>query len=196
VPQCDEPPATFTYAEAMAAGLTKHRLYAMRNAGLIEPIARGLYRHTQTEEAIDLDLIEIARRVPHATLSLTSALAHHQLTDAIPAAIDVALPRGAHRPAITARVAWHQFDRHTFDIGRDTIEVTGRTGIGIYSAERSIIDAFRLRHREGDELAYGALRRWLRRPGNSPGALHDMTRQHFPKTAKAVKQALEIFQYE
>ncbi|HZM81529.1 MAG TPA: hypothetical protein VFC19_37875 [Candidatus Limnocylindrales bacterium] len=131
--QCDDLPATFTYAEAMAAGLTT---------------------------------------------------------------IDIALPRGAHRPATTTRVTWHQFDRESFDIGRDTIDVAGHTGIGVYSAERSIIDAFRLRHREGDELAYGALRRWLRRPGSSPGALHEMARRHFPKTAKAIRQALEILQYE
>ena len=35
--------------------------------------------------------------------------------------------------------------------------------LGVYSAERSIIDAFRLRHQEGEELAIEALRRWLRR---------------------------------
>jgi predicted transcriptional regulator of viral defense system len=196
MPRCDDLPATFTYAEAIAAGLTKHRLYALRDAGLIESIARGLYRRTTTTEAVDLDLIEIARRAPQATLSLTSALAHHQLTDAIPATTNVALPRGAHRPVTTTPVTWHQFDRATFDVGRQTIQVAANTDIGVYSAERSIIDAFRLRHREGDELAYSALRRWLRRRGSSPGALHDMAKRHFPKTAQVIRRALEILQYE
>jgi hypothetical protein len=43
-------------------------------------------------------------------------------------------------------------------------------------AKRSIIDAARLRHREGPELAYGALRRWLRQPGPSPAELLAMAR--------------------
>jgi hypothetical protein len=38
------------------------------------------------------------------------------------------------------------------------------TAIGIYGPERRIIDAFRLRHREGTDLASGALRRWLCSP--------------------------------
>ena len=72
------------------------------------------------------------------------------LTDEIPSAIDIALPTGAHRPRLTALVAWHMFDPDTFHIGRGTLAVDSETSIGIYSAERSIIDAFRLRHREGD----------------------------------------------
>ena len=40
---------------------SRYRLYALRDAGLIEPIARGLYRLADAEVAVDLDLIEIAR---------------------------------------------------------------------------------------------------------------------------------------
>jgi len=43
--------------------------------------------------------------------------------------------------------------------------------IGLYSAERSIIDASRLRHQDGPDLAYEALRGWLRRRDASPAAL-------------------------
>lgn len=32
---------------------------------------------------------------------------------------------------------------------------------GLYDAERCILDAFRLRHLEGEEMAFKALRRWL-----------------------------------
>lgn len=188
-------PYTFTYGEALAAGLTKHRLYALRDSGVIEAIARGLYRRVDSSEAVDVDLIEIARRAHRATLCLTSALVQHELADANPATIDVALPAGSRRPRVGSPVTWHSFDRRTFDIGRTTMPIDQRTQIGIYTAERCIIDAFRLRHREGDDLAYVALRRWLRHRESSPAALYEMA-QHFPKTTKVITAALEIYQYE
>lgn len=191
----DQLPSTFTYREALAAGLTKHQLYLLRGAGLIESIARGLYRRADAADLVDLDLLEIVHRARRATLCLTTALVRHRLTDANPATIDVALPAGSHRPDVAAPVTWHLFDPATFDIGRETVPVDARTRIGVYDPQRCIIDAFRLRHHEGDDLAYVALRRWLRRPGSSPATLYDLAR-HFPKTTKAITNALEILQYE
>jgi len=191
----DRLPATFEYRDAIAVGITKHKLYALRTAGLIEPIARGIYRKTDAEPTVDIDLLEITKRAPRATLCLTTALAHHDLTDATPTNIDVALPAHAHRPAVAASVAWHMFDRATFDIGREELPLDEDTVIGIYNPERCIIDAFRLRYREGDDLAYIALRRWLRRRGNSPSRLIAMTRS-FPKTTAPISRALEIIQHE
>jgi hypothetical protein len=67
--------------------------------------------------------------------------------------------------------------------------------IGIYNPVRSIVDAFRLRYREGEELAYVALRRWSRRRGTKPATLVAMAR-HFPRTVTPIARALEIIQYE
>lgn len=188
-------PDTFTYREALAAGLTKHGVYALRADHTIEPIGRGLYRRADADRLVDLDLLEVAGRAPRATLCLATALAHHQLTDANPAVIDVALPAGSRRPAVFGPVAWHLFNQETFDIGRETLPVDAQFKIGIYNAQRSIIDAFRLRHREGDDLAYTALRRWVRQPGNSPATLYEMARR-FPRTLKPITNALEILQYD
>ena len=41
-----ELPATFTYSQARAAGLTKHQLYRLRDRGEVEAIGHGLYRQT------------------------------------------------------------------------------------------------------------------------------------------------------
>ncbi|MGH8791039.1 MAG: hypothetical protein ACRDXX_00095 [Stackebrandtia sp.] len=88
-------------------------------------------------------------------------------------------------------MTWHQFDPATFDVGRDVMSLSAQTSLGIYSPERSIVDAFRLRHREGPELGYTALKRWLGRPGASPYELL-RTARHFPATLKALHGALEI----
>jgi hypothetical protein len=139
----------------------------------------------------DIDLLEIARRAPRATLCLTTALARHGLTDEIPTRIDVAVPRRQHRPATTAPVTWHWFDPDSFDLGRTDLTLDEHTTIGLYGPERSIIDAIRLRHREGPELGYLALKRWLTRPGASPAELLALAR-HFPEAQKALREAMEI----
>ncbi|HEX5597961.1 MAG TPA: type IV toxin-antitoxin system AbiEi family antitoxin domain-containing protein [Micromonosporaceae bacterium] len=183
-------PVTFSYSQAVNAGLSRWQLYRLRDEGLIESIGRGLYRR-QNASAVDIDLVEIARRAPSAILCLTTALARHGLTDEIPSRIDVALPRGRHRPVTSAPVTWHSFAPATFEIGRTELALDEETSIGLYSPERSIIDAIRLRHQEGPELAYTALRRWLRRRGASPTELLAMARQ-FPNSERALREALEI----
>lgn len=185
----DDLPATFSYAQAIAAGMNHHRLYALRDTGELEQIGRGLFRKADAE-LIDLDLLEAARRAPQATLCLLSALAQHDLTDAIPARHDLALPRGEWHPRLGAAIAWHSFDPNTFAIGRGTIALEDDTTIGLYDAPRTIIDAYRLRAKLGVDTAHEALRRWLRQ-GGQPAALLAMVRG-FPRAAPAIRTALEI----
>lgn len=184
-------PPTFTYQQARAVGVSKRRLYELRDQGTLEQIGHGLFHQADLPWSADVDLIEIAVRAPNATLCLATALARHDLTDLIPASIDVALPRNHWRPVIKAPVTWHSFQEDTYELGRETLSLEPGTTIGIYSPERCIIDAFRLRHREGSDLATGALRRWLRKPGNHPGVLLDLA-AHFPKARPALRTSLEI----
>jgi hypothetical protein len=54
-------------------------------SGEIIALGGGVYRRADAPPADD-DLIEIAERVPAATICLESALARHHLIDAVPAA--------------------------------------------------------------------------------------------------------------
>jgi len=184
-------PATFSYSEARASGLSDRRLYALRDAGILEQLGRGLFRLADAAGDADPYLLEIAHRAARSTLCLTTAVARHGLTDAIPARIDVALPRGQRQPRTRTPVTWHVFAPDTFDLGRGDLQLTEELSIGLYSPERCIIDAFRLRHREGPELAVEALRRWLRRRDSQPATLLAMART-FPKAEPALRGALEI----
>lgn len=174
---------------AEQAGLSRSGLYRAAREGRLARIARGIYLPADAPAA-DWDWIEAATRRPDATICLTSALAHHELTDAIPAALDVALPRGSRTPASTSAIAWHQFDKATFDIGREEIPIPGTDQmIGIYSPERSIADAFRLRGEVGYELARESLKEWLRR-GGKPARLMEIASQ-LPRAKSPVLQSLE-----
>lgn len=187
----DRLPSIFSYAQAREAGLSHRRIYWLRDNGLIDSLAHGTYRRADAPLDADPDLSEIAARAPEATICLTSALARHDLTDTIPASIDIALRRGHRHPTTAAPVTWHGFAAERFAIGRDTLRLTEGATIGLYSAERSIIDAYRLRHREEPDLAHEALRRWLRRRDASSAALIRMA-EDFPKALPALRAALEV----
>jgi len=185
------PARAFSQSEASRAGIDSRQLYRLLEKQQIERISRGLYRRTDLP-IVDLDLAEIAGRRPDATICLESALARFDLIDAIPSRTDVAIPRGQKPARTQAPVAWHLFDRATFHIERIGIE-TGDEGqsIGLYSAERSIVDAFRLRGTAGYETGIEALRNWLKRPGSQPAKLFVIARS-LPRAMGPLRTALEI----
>lgn len=180
-------PDTFRHAEALER-ISERQLRRLIEDGRVTAMSRGLYR--KSEWFGDEDLIEIAARSPDATICLRSALARHDLIDDIPAEIDIAIPRGSWTPETSAPVRWRHFDRDTFEIGRELIDIGGDRSIGLYSAQRSIIDAVRLRHLDGPDLANEALKRWLRR-GGQPSELLAMAR-FFPRTLTTLRETLEI----
>ncbi|MBN9610516.1 MAG: hypothetical protein BGO26_16450 [Actinobacteria bacterium 69-20] len=180
-------PETFRYSEALDH-VTERQLRSLIGTGAIVALARGLYR--KGDWIGDEDLIEIAAKAPRATLCLRSALARHALIDDIPAEIDVAIPRGSWTPETIAPVRWRHFNADTFELGRGELDIGGGRSIGLYSAERSIIDAFRMGHIDGADLAVEALKRWLR-AGGQPSELLALARS-FPRAQSALRATLEI----
>ncbi|MDR1513944.1 MAG: type IV toxin-antitoxin system AbiEi family antitoxin domain-containing protein [Propionibacteriaceae bacterium] len=185
----DALPSAFTLADARRAGLCKDQVYRRVEQGDLERVGRGAYIKADSLDSSLASLAAATAVKPASTMCLASALARHGLSDAIPADTDIALPRGARHPAGFGHVAWHSFDPATFDIGREPLD--GHSGLFCYSPERSVVDAFRLAHREGADTATTALKRWLRRRGNYPAKLLDMARA-FPKAYPAIRSTLEI----
>ncbi|HEX4059797.1 MAG TPA: type IV toxin-antitoxin system AbiEi family antitoxin domain-containing protein [Streptosporangiaceae bacterium] len=184
-----ELPATFTSAEAERRGISRRSLERLQATGTVERIGHGLYRRADGEP-VDHDLIEIAAKAHRPTLCLLSALARHELTDVIPAAHDIAVPRGVWQPVVSAPVHWHKFDPATFEIGRTEIQLDDTYALGLYDAPRSIVDAYRLRRDVGPDIANEALRRWLRR-GGKPADLMRLTR-NFPAARSALLHAIQV----
>ncbi|VBA59298.1 type IV toxin-antitoxin system AbiEi family antitoxin domain-containing protein [Mycobacterium attenuatum] len=182
-------PSTFRFSEALQH-INERQLRQLIADQKITPLARGLYR--KSDWYGDEDLAEIAAKSPRATIALRSALADHNLIDDIPAAVDIAIPRGSWTPHTTIPVRWHHFNPKTFDIGREILDTGSARTIGIYNAERSIIDALRLSHREGGDttMANQALKAWLRR-GGQPSTLLHMARA-FPRAQRALRETLDI----
>lgn len=183
-------PLAFTATAARRAGVPRHRLRALLASGAVVRTDRGLYRRADAPLG-DEDLQTIALRAPDATLCLLTALSHHDLTDQIPTRIDVALPRQRRPPKLDLPVAWHRFDAETYHLGRDVLDLGGGLSIGLYSPERCVVDAFRMRHLLGEEVAVEALKRWLRRPRSTPGDMLDLARS-FPKAEPSLRDTLRV----
>src|SRR5271156_2953426 len=97
-------------SNAMRLGIHPRTLYALRDAGDIEQVGRGLYRLSTAPPLSSPDLVPIAIRIPRAVVCLISALAHHGLTTQIPHAIYIALPSHANVPKVDGvplRVFWY-----------------------------------------------------------------------------------------
>lgn len=185
-------PDLLSYDDLAVQGLTRHSLNRLIESGEFERIAPGLFLRSGLTDDTTAAWIAIAAKRPDATLCLLTALSLHELTDEIPTRSDIAIPRGTQPVTVHhAPIAWHRFDADTFSIGRTEHALPDGSTIGLYSAERTLIDLFRLRHAWGSDLALGALKQWLRQRGNSPGSLLTMA-DDFPKARPAIQHALEV----
>ncbi len=168
----------FTAGDAAKAGVHPRDLYALRDEGFLVAISRGVYRLADAEMSPYLDLVAVSRRSSQGAICLNSALSFWDLTDEVPAEVHLAVPRGAHRPVIDyPPVRVHVFAAATFDLGHERVRLDSGEKISIYSPERSVVDAMRLRSQAGTDITYEALRRYLKRPEASPGDLLRLARR-------------------
>ena len=150
-------------SKAIRLGIHPRTLYALRDAGEIEPVGRGLYRLSSAPPLSSPDLTAIAIRIPRAVVCLISALAHHRLTTQIPHAVDIALPSHANIPKVDGvplRVFW--YPEPSFRAGVQVVAIDD-VSVRIYSPEKTIADCFKYRNKIGLDLAIEALRAYRER---------------------------------
>lgn len=182
---------TFKAGDATKADVHPRDLYALRDEGFVVELSRGVFRLANAEMSPYLDLVAVSRRSPRGTICLNSALSFWDLTDEVPGEVHLAVPRGSHRPSIDyppTRV--HVFAAATFQLGREKVQLKSDEEITIYSPERSVVDAMRLRNQVGTDVAYEALRRYMRRPGVSQDNLLRLARRL--RAGGPVQDALQV----
>jgi len=153
---------TLRTMEAVRQGVHPRTLYAMRDAGVLEQLGRGLFRLADLPPLGNPDLVAVALRIPDAVLCLLSALAVHDITTQIPHEVYVARRRGAEPPRLDhppVRVFW--FSGKAFTEGIEIHEVDG-VDVRVYGAAKTVADCFKYRNKLGLDLALEALRLYLR----------------------------------
>ena len=176
-------------SEALRLGINRKTLYAMRDAGVIESVTRGLFRLASLEPLAHPDLVTVAARVPQGVLCLISALSFHELTTQVPHAIDVALERGSTKPRLDyppTRFFW--FSGPAFHDGIETHKLDG-TPVRIYDSEKTLVDCFRYRNQIGMDVVLEALRFWRERRRKKLDALLKYARMR--RVERAMRPYLE-----
>ena len=154
---------TLRTTEALAAGIHPRTLYAMRNSGQIEALARGVYWLAGLPPLANPDLATVAKRIPHGVICLISALAFHELTTQIPHEVHVAIARTARRPRLAfPPLRVYRFSSAAFEAGVDKHTMDG-ISIRVYSPEKTLADCFKYRSKIGMDVVLEALRAYRRR---------------------------------
>jgi predicted transcriptional regulator of viral defense system len=160
-----------------------------RDAGIIEPLSRGLYRLADSPPLANPDLVTVALRTPEGVVCLISALAFHQLTTQIPHEVHLALRRGSEPPRIDhppVRTYW--FAKAAFEAGIETHRLDS-IPVRIYSPEKTLADCFKYRNKIGLDTAVEAVRLYRERRRPSVDAL--MKYAQVCRVAKVMRPYLE-----
>ncbi len=145
-------------AEAIKAGVHPRTLYALRDAGVLEQISRGVYRLAAQTPMSNPDLVTVAVRFPKAVVCLVSALAYHGITTQIPHSVSIAIDKGSESPRIEyPPVSVYRFSGESLSAGVEEHMIDGAT-VRIYNTEKTLADCFKFRNRIGMEIVLEALR--------------------------------------
>ncbi len=156
--------ATLRTVEAQRAGVHPRTLYALRDEGRIEQVARGLYRLSTLPAPGEPDLLTVAKKVPRAVFCLLTALAFHRLTTQVPHAVCIALPRTARTPHLAhPPLQLFRFSPAALHAGVERPSTADGVVIRVYSAEKTLADVFKFRHKLGVDVAVEALRTYRAR---------------------------------
>lgn len=163
-------------SEALQQGIHRRTLYAMRDAGVLERLNRGLYRLAALPSLTDPDLVIIAHKIPAGVICLISALSFHAITKQIPHAVYVALKRGAERPRLRyppTQMFW--FSGEAFTAGVEQHQIDG-TAVRLYCIEKTLADCFKYRNKIGLDTTLEALTLYLERRKPDLKALNQFAR--------------------
>jgi len=149
-------------AQAKRAGIYPSTLYAMKKAGIIDQISRGVFRLADLPPLGNLDLATVALRAPQGVICLISALDYHELTTQIPHMVYLAVSRTQNKVSRVPRIdyppirAFH-FSGAVFTEGIETHKIDG-VDVRIYNPAKTLADCFKYRNKIGQDIAIEALR--------------------------------------
>ena len=158
-------------SEALAHGMTRYMLYALRDRGVVEPVSRGIYRLVELPSIGNPDLVTVSLRFPNAVICLVSALAFHDITTQIPHEVSVAVPRDARMPSLDyPPIRPHRFSTDTYEPGIEAHRIDGAT-VKVYCCEKTLADCFKFRNKIGMDVVLEAFKLHKERNGFDLGAL-------------------------
>ena len=144
--------------DALKAGIQPRTLYFLRDEGLIEVLAKGLFKLSSHNSISELDIVTIALKYPNAVICLISALSFYGITTQIPHMVYIALKKGSETPRIEyPPISVHRLSGENYSIGIQEKNIDG-INAKIYSIEKTLVDCFKFRNKIGLDTAIEALK--------------------------------------
>ncbi len=163
----------FNASDLTKAGLSFKQIRHLSTTGVLEKIARGMYRFPQ--QSYD-ERLEIARRIPNGVFCLYSACFLHGLSDFVPSEQHLAVPKKSRYvlpeyPPVKLyfwQETAHQLGIMEFNLSEGSIKV--------YNPEKTICDVCRLREKIGVDVLKEILKNYLQRPNRDLAKLYEYAR--------------------
>ncbi len=144
--------------ELESQGLTRPRIRALVERGVLEQVSRGLYRVAERAPDEHFTMLAVAARVPRAIICLLSALRFHGIGTQSPHEVWIALDRKARKPRLAGLpVRVVRFSGAALDAGVESRLISERK-VRITSPARTVADCFKYRNKIGLDVALESLR--------------------------------------
>lgn len=144
--------------ELESQGLTRPRIRALVERGVLEQVSRGLYCVAERAPDEHFTMLAVAARVPQAIICLLSALRFHGIGTQSPHEVWIALGRKARKPRLAGLpVSVVRFSGAALDAGVESRLISERK-VRITSPARTVADCFKYRNKIGLDVALESLR--------------------------------------
>ncbi|MDD7985329.1 hypothetical protein PQO01_10230 [Lentisphaera marina] len=163
-------PGVHTLKELETIGAYANLVRDLVAHGILEEVARGLYRLSTQEEPEHIHFEAIAVAIPQAVFCLLSALTFHEIGTQRPFEYHIAIPKGKRAPQRQDfTIQSYQLSTSSYQAG---IEKHGR--IKVYSVAKTVADCFKFRNQLGLDVALESLKDVLRNKRASVADLLEM----------------------
>ena len=150
--------SVLTAKDVSQIGIHSQQLTRMVKSGILERLARGQYRLSNSPITEHHGLVMASRAVPRGVICLLSALSFHRIGTQLPADIWIAVPRGTRTPtADQPPLHVVHFSGDSFITGVQRHRLEGTT-VQVYSVAKTLADLFKYRNKIGIDVAVEALR--------------------------------------
>jgi predicted transcriptional regulator of viral defense system len=178
--------------DAAQSGVHYSTLYWMRDAGLLEQLARGVYRLADLPGPSKHDVVTVAALVPSAVLCLLSALDFHDIGTQIPSAVNIAIgskdwaPLSDYPPVRVYRMSGRALNE-----GVEQHELDG-VNVRVFNPAKTVADCYKYRNKIGLDVAIEALQDVVRSGLAKPAQI--MEYAEIDRVAKVIRPYLEALQ--
>ena len=148
--------------DLVAAGIPRVVLTRLCRSERLNRLSRGLYALPGADITENHSLAEVARRIPHATICLLSALRFHGLTTQGPFQVWIAIDVKARKPHVedmSLRVVRFSGKARTYGVEKHLIE---NVTVHVTSPAKTVADCFKYRNKIGLDVALEALKDYRR----------------------------------